>query len=103
MIFRLRDIPVISPNSFTFENMIRFECGTPCYRDIASGRITVEKPWAIVGWSDQVSRNLMRGREGQIAIMLFHPDRGEFWQHYPLMDQDMRDAAVFDGLLMREK
>ncbi len=103
MIFRFRDIPPLSPHSFTFENMIRFECGTPCYRDIASGRITVEKPWAIVGWSDQVDDSLMHGREDYIAIMLFHPDRGEFWQHYPLMDQDMRDAAVFDGLLMREK
>jgi hypothetical protein len=103
MTFRFRDIPRLPSNAFTFENMIRFECGTPCYRDIASGRITVEKPWAIVGWSDQVDERLMHGREDYIAIMLFHPDRGEFWQHYPLMDQDMRDAAVFDGLLMREK
>lgn len=92
---RLKDIPKLSPSCFSAENMIRRNHATPCYRDIASGMPVIESPWVLVGWSDRVDQSLMHGREGQTCLMLFHPEVGEYWQHYPFLDDEERDAARF--------
>lgn len=92
---RLKDIPKLSPSCFSAENMIRKNYATPCYLDIASGRPVIESPWVLVGWSDSVDGCLMHGRDGQTCLMLFHPEDGEFWQHYQFLDDEARDATVF--------
>lgn len=94
---RFRDLPKLSPSEFGLDNMIRTNHATPCYLDTASGRIVVERPWRVTGWSDQVDERLMYGREGQVCLMLFHPEHGEFWEHYPLFDEEDRDRAVFEA------
>ncbi len=68
---------------------------TPVYFHLKSGTITVEKPWKIVGWCDTLDNSLMVNREGQIALMMHHPEHGDCWQHYPLFDDDERKEAVF--------
>jgi hypothetical protein len=93
---RFRDLERLHGSRFRYDNQIRsMRLSTPAYRDTASGTITVEKPWQLIGWCDQVDGNLMHGREGQIALMMWHPEEGEAWEHYPLYDQDDRDAAIF--------
>lgn len=93
---RLRDIPELSPSEFSFENSV-LHCGvpTPCYRDTASGKIVIEGGFRLVGWCRNMPEHLMHGREGQIGLMLFSEEDGQVWEHYPLFDDDSRDAAVF--------
>jgi hypothetical protein len=68
---------------------------TPVYKDVASNTITIGKPWKLLGWCDNLDGSLMHGREGQIALLIWHPVEGEAWQHYPLFDEDDRQAAKF--------
>ena len=94
--FRLKDLPKLSPTKFTPNN----SCGVmrvvpPAHWDVASGNIVVEKECALVGWTDCADDALMIGREDQILLMLWSPRWGEIWEHYPLCDEEEREAAVF--------
>ena len=93
---RLKDIPKLSPNSFTWENMARRNVASPCRLDSATGRIVITSPWVLVGWGENIDDRLMHGREGQIVLMFHHPEHNELWEHYPLFDQEDRDGAVFE-------
>lgn len=94
---RLFDVPRLPPHCFRADNMIRRHFAQPCYRDIATGRIVVERPWQVIGWSDDIDGCLMHGREDYMGLMLHHPEYGEWWEHYPLMDEDDRREAVFEA------
>lgn len=95
---RLRDIQRLSPHEFRYDNSIRANFATPCYRDTASGLIVVERPWELVGWCDgkEIDSRLMIGREGQVCLMLWHPAHGSYWEHYPLYDDEERACAEFE-------
>lgn len=68
----------------------------PLWFDVASGRISVDDEFSLVGWSDKVDERLMQGsRMGWVAIMLFSKESGEVWTHYPLDTERKRDRAVF--------
>jgi hypothetical protein len=73
------------------------QVGTPVYLDTASGIIVIEKPWRLLGWCDKLDSILMIGREGQIGLLMWHPDKGEVWEHYPLFDEDERSTAIFQS------
>ena len=93
---RFRDLPRLPGHSFRYDNHVRtMGVATPAYLDGATDTITVTKPWTVIGWSDRVDERLMVGRDGQIGLMMFHPEEGEAWEHYPLFDEDDRDAAIF--------
>jgi len=92
---RFCDLPRIASHQFRYDNHCsRVPAMAPCWRDLATGAIGVEPEWDLVGWSDRIDEHLMCNREGQIGLMLFHPDVGEMWQHYPLEKEDM-GSAVF--------
>lgn len=95
---RLRDVPELSPNEFLLENSIAsLGIWMPIHLDLASGRIHVEPGFRVIGWCRKMPQHLMRGREGQIAVMLFHKLEGEVWLHYPLRnDDDDYDSAIFE-------
>ena len=93
---RFRDLEKLPSWQFRYDNMVRaMRIATPCYWDVANRQIVVEQPWVITGWSDKVDGALMHGREGQIGLMMWHPEEGEAWEHYPLFDKEDRDEAVF--------
>ena len=93
---RFRDLAKLPRHRFRYDNQVRaMRLATPVYKDIASDTITVERPWEVLGWCDRLDGHLMHGREGQIALMMWHPEEGEAWEHYPLFDEDDRDAAKF--------
>lgn len=94
---RLIDVPELSPSQFTAENMIRRHHATPCYLNIATGRPVIERPWRLVGWCNNVDESLMHNREGQLCLMLFHPEEGEWWQHYAVIDDEDRRQLRFDA------
>jgi hypothetical protein len=67
----------------------------PIYYDGPSDTITVAKPWSVVGWSDAVDERFMYNRENNIGLMMFHPEEGEAWQHYPVFEDDFMETYVF--------
>lgn len=94
----LKDIPQLSKRRFTHENhCTQHGYPGPCHFDTATGRLRVEYGWHITGWCASPPDELCPGfRKGQITMMFFHAENGEMWQHYPLYDEDERDAAVLD-------
>lgn len=92
---RLLDLEKLSPARFSYENsVLANRLPTPCYLDIAARQPVVEAGYELVGWADNIDQRLMRDREGQIALMLFHPEYGEVWQHYPALLCE-REELVF--------
>lgn len=92
-IIRFVDLERLPASRFRYDNMIRFmRLATPVYIDTPTGMNIVEKPWILLGWSDNVNNTLMCGQEGQIALMMFHPEEGEAWEHYPLFDGERENA-----------
>jgi hypothetical protein len=100
MLVRLRDIPQLPKRSFSWRNSCRTAgVPAPCHLDLSSGRLKVDAEFQITGWCDNPDEQLMHGREGQIVLMFFHPEYGEIWEHYPLFDEDEREAAIFECTL----
>lgn len=96
MLVKLKDLPEVSPNKFQPDNsVLSLHVGTPCYRDLATGRIHVEEDFTLIGWCRNMHPRFMTNREGQIGLLLFCEDVGECWQHYPLFDLDDYEAAIF--------
>ena len=78
----LCDYEKMSPSKFSFDNSV-FRCGIPqpmrfCH-DV-DGPL-VDKGWQVIGWCDTLYGFL--AKEDCIAVMLFHSEEGEVWQHYP--------------------
>lgn len=95
---RLSAVEKLPGSRFRYDNHVSYlQLAPPCHGDIATGRIRIATPWVLCGWSDAVADELMYRREGQIGLMLWHPDEGEAWQHYPLFTDEDREAAVFVG------
>lgn len=91
-----RDVSRLSSTRFRHDNMLRLVSPTD-YEHSADCllHIRVLPPWRLVGWSDRIDARLMRGREGQVGIMFWHPMHGNVWEHHPLVDEDERDNAIF--------
>jgi len=97
MLVRLRDVPQLPKRKFHYRNSCAYLMSmTPCNLDTATGRLFVDRDFQLIGWCANPPSEIMRGRDGQIVMMFANDDDGEMWQHYPLFDQDERDAAIID-------
>lgn len=97
---RFADLPQCAPHRFRYDNSVRYLRLAPLVRlETSSGEIVVDPPVRLVGWSDRLDAALMRDRDGQIALLFWHPEHEEVWEHYPLFVSDDRDAAVFRCVL----
>lgn len=82
-------IPEIESNRFHYDNSIRWlRLAPPAWLDTASGKIHIDKPWILLGWSRKLRESLTLNREGQLALLFFHPEYGEAWEHYPWYPED---------------
>ena len=106
MIVRFVDLPELSPMAFQPDKGVGYlRIPTPCWLDLASGLINVDDDFYLVGRCTKMHEHVSHGREGQVGIMLFCEEYGEVWEHYPLWDEDEREAANFStkrGLLESE-
>jgi hypothetical protein len=87
---RIIDLVKISPNLFRLKNSIQWKhIPTPIkVGGWRTGCYELEDGWIIIGYSNKVEENLMIGRENQICIMLFHPEEGDCWMHFPIIDEE---------------
>ena len=95
-LIQFRDLEKVASHRFRGNNSVNaLRIGTPVWLDFANGWIKVDPEFRLLGWSDKLEPGLMINRKGQIGLLLWHPDYGECWEHYPLCDEGDMDAAVF--------
>lgn len=96
----LSNVETLSPNKFNYKNSFNYnQVPTPVHLDLHDKRngftLLVAKGWTVTGVCYSPPQEIMSAsREGQIVIMLFHPDEGELWQHYPLYKKSYQKRTV---------
>lgn len=98
--FTLNDVEKVPPNRFQHDNSCHaMGVPQPVHWDRQLDGPVVDKDYYLIGWSDSLDERFMHNREGQIALLLFHPEMGEIWQHYPAYEED-RETLLFQGRLL---
>lgn len=97
----LRDVKKVSGTRFRYDNWVRsIGIEQPAIYDLDTREIVIELPWQLIGWSDAMDSDLMHGREGQIALLFWHPECDllgcdDAWQHIGLYDDEQRNGQPF--------
>ena len=79
MYFTGKDIPKISPNKFRYDNSFWYnQLGLAAI--CLQGTVTIDPEWELIGVCADIGD---LNRKDSVALMLFHSEHGEKWQHYP--------------------
>ena len=99
IIERLSTLEKKGGSYFRLDNSIRSRhIPTPVYfKGERGGNIiyTIASGWSPSCWSDTLEAQLMLNREGNIGLMLFHPEEGEVWMHVHIFENFNLKDIIF--------